>query len=84
MALILKHQTVSAFVSRLREAYRNGERERIVQLARFVIGRIQAGDITDAQCRTAFGLTALQWSNLKARMQGYINADNTVRAAVGE
>lgn len=84
MALILKHQTVSAFVARLREAYRNGERERIVQLARFVIGRIQAGDITDAQCRTAFGLNATQWSNLKTRMQGFITADNAVRAAVGE
>lgn len=84
MALILKHQTAQEFVARFREAYRNGERERLVQLARFIISRIAAGDITDAQCRTAFGLNATQWSNLKTKMQNFINAADTVRGAVGE
>ena len=84
MAIILKHQTVEQFVARVRAAYREGNYERIVQIARFLIARIQAGDITDAQCRTAFGLNATQWNNLKTKMQGYINADNTVKSAVGE
>lgn len=84
MALSLKHQTAAQFVARVREAYRNGERERIVQIARFIIARIQAGDITDAQCRSAFSLTVAQWNALKVKMQSYIDADNTVRGAVGE
>lgn len=84
MALILKHQTVQAFVARVREAYRDGNPERLVKIARFITTRIAAGDITDAQCRNAFGLNATQWNNLKTKMQGYINADNTVKSAVGE
>jgi hypothetical protein len=84
MALLLKHQTVSAFVARFRDAYRNSDRERCIQLARFVIARIQAGDITDAQCRIAFGLTVAQWSALKTKMGTWINAHNLTQSAVGE
>jgi hypothetical protein len=84
MALLLKHQTVQEFVARFREAYRNGEKARLVQLARFILARIAAGDITDAQCRSAFGLNTTQWNNLKTRMNNYINADNTIKSAVGE
>jgi hypothetical protein len=84
MALLLKHQTAAQFVSRFREAYRNGERERLVQLAKFIINRIAAGDITDAQCRSAFGLNTTQWNNLKTKMNNYITAYNAVQSAVGE
>lgn len=84
MALLLKHQTVQEFIARFREAYRNGERERICQLARFVLARIAAGDVTDAQCRNAFGLNASQWNALKTKMQTFIDAQNLVRSAVGE
>ena len=84
MALLLKHQTASEFIARFREAYRNADRERLVQLARFVISRIQSGDITDAQCRTAFGLNTTQWNALKTKMTNYVTASNTVQSAVGE
>jgi len=84
MALLLKHQTAQEFIARFREAYRNADRERLVQLAKFVISRIQAGDITDAQCRTAFGLNVTQWNALKTKMQNYITAYNAVQSAVGE
>ena len=84
MALLLKHQTAQEFIARFRGAYRDAERERLVQLAKFVISRIQAGDITDAQCRSAFGLNTTQWNNLKTKMQNYITASNTVQSAVGE
>ena len=84
MALILKHQSVDAFVARVRAAYRDGNREVLVKIARFIIARIQAGDFTDAQVRAAFGLNTTQWNNLKTRMQGLITADNTLIAAVGE
>lgn len=59
MALILKHQTAEQFVSRVRAAYRDGQRDVLLRIARFIIGRIQSGDITDAQCRNAFGLNLL-------------------------
>jgi hypothetical protein len=84
MALLLKHQTVQEFVSRVREAYRNGEKERLVRIARFILSRIQMGDITDAQCRNAFGLNTTQWANAKIKMQTLIDANDTVQTAVGE
>lgn len=84
MALLLKHQTAAEFVSRFREAYRNSERQRLIQLARWVLSALQTGDITDAQCRNAFGLNTTQWNALKTKMTNYINADNTVKSAVGE
>jgi hypothetical protein len=84
MALLLKHQTAEQFVARLRAAYRDGQRERLVQIARFIIARIQAGDITDAQCRTAFGLNTTQWNTLKTKMQNLITAANAVESANGE
>ena len=84
MALLLKHQTAQEFIARFRDAYRDADRERLVQLAKFVIARIQAGDITDAQCRSAFGLNTTQWNNLKTKMQNFITASNTVQSAVGE
>ena len=84
MALLLKHQTAAQFISRFREAYRNSDRERVIQLARFIISRIQAGDITDTQVRNAFGLNATQWNALKTKMGNWITAENAVKAAVGE
>ena len=84
MALILKHQTAEAFVARVRAAYRDGERDTLVKIARFILSRIQAGDITDAQCRTAFGLNATQWTALKTKMQNYVTAANTAEAAQGD
>jgi hypothetical protein len=84
MALILKHQTVEAFIARVRQAYRDGTPEILVKIARFLIARIQAGDVTDAQLRTAFGLNTTQWNALKTKMQNLITADNAVRSAVGE
>jgi hypothetical protein len=84
MALLLKHQTAQEFIARFREAYRNAERERVVQLARFLISKVQAGDLTETQIRNAFGLNVSQWNTLKTKMQNYIAADNAVRSAVGE
>lgn len=84
MALILKHQTPEAFIARVRQAYREGNSERLVKIAKFLIARVQAGDITDAQLRTAFGMNTTQWNALKARMQQLITSDNTVKSAVGE
>jgi hypothetical protein len=84
MALILKHQTVEAFVARVRAAYREGNSERLVAIARFIVARVQAGDITVAQVRNAFGLTSAQWTTLRTKMENLIAADNAVKSATGE
>ena len=84
MALVLIHQTPSQFITRFRQAYQNGEKERLVALAKFILNRITAGDITDTQCRNAFGLTATQWNNLKTKMQNLIASYNAIQSAVGE
>jgi hypothetical protein len=84
MALLLKHQTAESFVARVRSAYRDGDPSVLVKIARFLIARVQAGDLTETQIRTAFGLNASQWNTLKTKMQNLINADNLVQSAVGE
>jgi hypothetical protein len=84
MALLLKHQTVSAFVSRFREAYRESSRERTIQLAKFILSRIASNDITDNQCKNAFGLTTVQWTVLKQKMQSWVDQYNSSQAAQGE
>lgn len=84
MALILKHQTAQDFIARVRAAYREGDPHTLVKIARFILARIQAGDITDAQCRAAFGLNVTQWNALKTKMQNLITADTAVSTAVGE
>ena len=84
MALLLKHQSGSEFVARFRQAYRDGERERIVQLAKWLLNAIAQGDVTDAQCRTAFGLNVSQWNTLKTKMQTKVAAWLEVQSAVGE
>jgi hypothetical protein len=84
MALILKHQTAEAFIQKVRAAYRDGNPETLVKIARFILARLQSADITDAQCRNAFGLNVTQWNALKTKMQNLITADNSVRSAVGE
>jgi hypothetical protein len=84
MALILKHQSVEAFVARVRAAYREGNPETILKIARFLIARVQAGDITTAQIRSAFGMNAAQWTTLRDKMLALVAADNAVKSAVGE
>lgn len=84
MALLLKHQSVEAFVARVRAAYRDGDTDTLLKVARFLTARVQAGDITTAQIRAAFGLNATQWTTLRNKMQALIAADDAVRTAVGE
>jgi len=83
MAIILKHQTVEAFVAKVRAAYRDGDSATLVAISRFLIAAVQAGDITEAQIRTAFGVNTTQWNAIKAEMQALINADNLIKSAVG-
>lgn len=84
MALNLQFQTTAQFAARLRERYRSASREEAARIATWILNRIDAGDITDAQVRNAFGLTVTQYANLKTRMTNLRTAYQAVQAAAGE
>ena len=84
MALTLRHQTKAQFAARLRERYRNASREEAARIATWVLNSIEAGDFTDLQVRTAFGLTSGQWTTLKAKLTTLRTNWLAVLAAAGE
>lgn len=74
MALNLQHQTAAEFAARFwLRVQRAQDADKVLfgQLCAWLIARINAGDITDAQARTSFNtvfgrsLTAVQWTTLK-------------------
>jgi hypothetical protein len=80
----LVHQTAAQFAARLRAKFLNGGQAVACQLAWWLLRRIAAGQITDAQCRTAFGLTAAQWTTVKTnQLQPRSDAWTAVLAAGG-
>ena len=84
MAINLNHQTAAQFAARLREWWRNSTREECARIAWWIIERINAGDVTDAQLRNAFGLTVAQYNTLKTKWTNLRTAYNAVQAAAGE
>lgn len=84
MPLILKHQSLDEFQTRLRERYRNASGDDAIQTAAYIVAAVQRGDLTDAALRSKWGLTAGQWAAAKVRMQNMVNARNAVRTAIGE
>ena len=84
MALNLQHQTAAQFVARFREAYRDANKERLGKLATFLYDRVQQGDITQAQIRTAFGFSAAQYTAFQSRMLGLRDHYVAIQQAAGE
>jgi hypothetical protein len=84
MSLILKHQTLDQFESYVRERFRSAQGEEAINVAAYVIAAVQRGDLTDAGLRGKFGLNAIKWAALKAKMQTFVTARNTIRSALGE
>lgn len=84
MALLLVHQTQQQFVQRFFSEFRVSAGERTIQLARFVLNKIANGDLTDSQCRNAANKTVLEWTNLKTKMQNWVDNYDSSQAAVGE
>lgn len=84
MALTLNHQTAAEFVTRFREAYRKANKERLARLAKWLLDRIAAGDITDTQARNAFGLNVTQWNNKKTAMQALVDKWIAIETAAGD
>lgn len=80
----LKHQTPAEFAARLRRRYRSASSIECARIATWILDRIGDGDFTENQVRNAFGLTAVQWSALKARLTSLRNAYMAAIAAQGE
>lgn len=82
--LDLRHQTAAQFAARLRARFRSASRLDAARIATWVMDRIDAGDITDAQMRAAFSLTTAQWTALKTRLTTMRTAYRAIEAARGE
>jgi hypothetical protein len=81
----IAEQTQTEFRTKMREAFRSADKERACQLAWWLLRRIAAGQITDAQARGVFGLTSAQWTTFKTnKLQPRSDAWAAVLAATGE
>lgn len=84
-APVLAEQTMAGFLQRFRLRHRVAEGVRLCYLAWWLLRRIAAGHITDAQCRAAFGMTTTAWTTFKtAKLQPRADAWNTILAALGD
>lgn len=84
MALNLQHQTPAQFAARLRQRYKSANKDEAARLAKWVLDHLEAGDFTDVQIRNVFGLTAGQWTTLKAKMTTMRTNYEAVQTAAGE
>ena len=84
MALVLKHATKAQLVERLRERFRHAEREEVWRLAAKMKHWYDAGDVTAAQLRTAFGMTAAQFSTFAGKLTTWAEKWADLQAARGE
>jgi hypothetical protein len=80
----LRWQTAAEFADRMRAIYRSATKEQLARLAIWVTRRIDLGQVTALQFRTAFGLTAGQWTTLETKMRTLRTNQEAVDAAVGE
>lgn len=84
MVLNLKHQTNAQFLERFRKAYRDAEGEQKARMDALILDAIDAGEVTDAQVRQAFGKTVAEYNQMKVRMTTLRGQHDAVRAARGE
>lgn len=69
MAITLNHQTIAQFVSRLRRRWDSANKDERARLATWLYNRFLAGDITQAQIRTAFELdTTEKWTAFRDKI----------------
>jgi hypothetical protein len=64
--LPLLYQTGAEFADRFRSEYKDANQVLAAMRAYWIIERINAGDLTDLQVRTAFGMTTTQYNSLKS------------------
>lgn len=80
----LVHQTPDQFLARFRERYRVSSGEEAARLAAWLADRLDAGDVTDAQLRVAFGKTAGEAAAFVTKAKALRDARATLVAARGE
>ena len=68
MALDLTHQTAAQFAARLKARFKAAQKYEKARIAAWMYDRVQAGDITVAQIKTAFDLDQAQWLVLRDRL----------------
>ena len=84
VAPVLQFQTGSQFLDRLRAMYKKAADLECARLARWIANRVDAGDVTVLQIRTAFGMTSAQWTTFKVKLDNLRDRLNTIEAAAGE
>lgn len=81
---VLNYQTKAEAAARFRAAYLGATQSVAASMAYWMIERINDGTFTDAQVQNAFGLTAGQYTTLKAQFQTLHDDWAAVLAAVGQ
>ena len=84
MPLNPQHQTVAQYLVRLRGMFRDATKIEAARLANRIIDHILAGDVTDTQVRTAFGLNTTQYNALKTKLTTLRDNYLAVQSAAGE
>src|SRR4030065_368424 len=78
------YMSATEAATKVRELFKASSREECGKIARRILEWITNGRFTDVQIRTVFGLTNIQWTTLKTKMQNPSNFLNTSEKAVGE
>jgi hypothetical protein len=71
----------AVLAERMRDLLRQYTGLELCRLSARVLATITSGEITDAEWRTAFGLTVNQWNNVKSQLQAWSDALTVVNAA---
>lgn len=78
---MLIHQTPEQFAARLMQRMRMSIPEEAPILAAAAVNVIDSGLVTDAQMRSAFGLSVADWAKRKAEFTSVRAAMQTIKAA---
>lgn len=82
--LAFRYAAASDLAAGFRAAYKFAKKVESGRLAKWILDHIDAADFTDAQVRNVFGLSAGQYTTLKAKFTTYRDAYNALVAAAGE
>lgn len=82
--IALRHATSAQLAAAFRERFRDAKGLEAGRLSRWLLSRIADGTWTDAQVRTAFGLTVTQYNALKTRLETRAARYDAVVADAGE
>lgn len=82
--IVAQQQTLNQLAQRLRAYYQSSQRDECARVAAWIVVRLEAGTLTDTQMRNVFGLTAGQWTTLRAKLVTLRDHHNAVDAARGE